>query len=258
VEPLLDQAVNLLDRCLVDRAQRDLYLVEWFKLKMELEQFLRLDDVLKREIASGLYTLPYQRALQESAAEQRIPGFYDLAAFHIDRIIKRQTTDDSFNKQYWSRAASAWLNALPFTDEGWKGDVSLYSWDGVKKIKSNHIFDLAVIEVYEELYNFYASAYSQSCALTGTSEASRFRKESFDLLANWSKQDIDFRKERTQIARDVVEQKVYQSTLEAGILNYFGKAQPIEVRFQLDFREAIARLVAVRKGMKDLYCVGSA
>jgi hypothetical protein len=253
VEPLLDQAANLIDRCLVDRAQRDLYLVEWFKLKMELEQFLRLDDVLAREIAAGLYTLPYERAVRESAAENQIAFYYKNAMEQINRISARQSSDDSFNKQYGARQLAAWLNAFPLKADGLKGDDATYGWNTVKKTKPDHLYDAAVQGGLEELYSFYFSIYSQSDALQGTSEASRFRRESFDRLADWSNKDIDFRKERTQIARDIVEQKVYQTTLQDGVLNYLEKAQPIEARFQLDFREALARLVAVRQGMKELY-----
>jgi hypothetical protein len=253
VEPLLDQTANLLDRCIVDRAQRDLFLVEWFKLKVELEQFLRLDEVLKNEVSAGLYTLPYERAIQEGIAEKQIVYFYSLAKRWMDNIGDRATSNDSLNVQYAARQLSAWLNAFPLKNDGLKGADATYGWSGVQKTKPDHLYDAAVSGALEELYAFYSATTSQSNALGGTSEASRYRGASFDQLAAWNKLDIDFRRERAQIARDIVQQKVFQSTLEGGVLNYMEKAQPIEARFRLDFREALARLVAVRQGITAVY-----
>jgi hypothetical protein len=85
------------------------------------------------------------------------------------------------------------------------------------------------------------------------SESSRLRKESLDRLAQWSLANIGFRRERAQAERDAVWEKVYQAAGSGGLLNYHESIPPLERRFASDFRDALARLAAARRGLGALY-----
>jgi hypothetical protein len=89
VEPLLDQAAAILDRCIVDRSQRDLYAVEAFKNRVELEQFFKLEDIHDAEIAAGIYTLPFVRSQLDGVAEGQLELWNEAATKELNRIMDK-------------------------------------------------------------------------------------------------------------------------------------------------------------------------
>lgn len=54
VEPLLDQAADLLERCMAEKAQHDLLQIEKWKLERELDQLSRFNQIEERERQAGL------------------------------------------------------------------------------------------------------------------------------------------------------------------------------------------------------------
>ena len=251
VEPLLDQSASLLDRCITDRAQRDLYAVEAFKNKLELEQFFQLEDIHDDEIKAGLYTLPYVRAKLDGSAEQQLSYWYDLAAKEIDRIISNGA--QTFQNQVHGRELAAWLAAYPLKQDGLNGQDATYGWNGVVKTKPLHLQDASNLESVEEVNNFLLDTFSQFKTLRGTSDASDSRSSSYSEQAKWSFSDIDFRRRRTQVSRDGAEEKVRQTSMPGGALNYGEKINTLEDRINYDYRETIARLSAVNQGLALLY-----
>jgi hypothetical protein len=251
VEPLLDQAAAILDRCISDRAQRDLYAVEAFKNRLELDQFFQLETIHDDEIKAGVYTLPFVRAKLDGDAERQLSYWYNLAAMELDRIITNN--GQTFRKQVDGRALAAWLAAYPLKQDGLKGDDANYGWNGVVKTKPLHLQDASNAESVEEVNNFLLDIYSQYKTLHGTSEASDARSNSYSEQADWSLKDIDFRRRRTQVARDAAEEKVFQTSVDGGALNYGQKIGALEDRINYDYREAFARLLAVNQGLRLLY-----
>ena len=79
------------------------------------------------------------------------------------------------------------------------------------------------------------------------------RKESLELEAKWALANIAFRQQRAQAERDALWEKVYQAQQPGGLFNYSERMAPLERRFSSDFREALARLTAAQRGMKELY-----
>jgi hypothetical protein len=62
IEPLLDECCALLDRSLTDRAVYQNLGVEYFKVKLEILEFLRLDAIHDEERAAQVYEVPHAEA----------------------------------------------------------------------------------------------------------------------------------------------------------------------------------------------------
>lgn len=84
-------------------------------------------------------------------------------------------------------------------------------------------------------------------------QASKLRKESFDLEAKWSQANIAFGRERAQAERDAFWEKVYQAQEPGSLLNSSERIPSVERAFSRDFRDALARLTAARRGLKEIY-----
>jgi hypothetical protein len=252
VESLLDDADGLLERCSVARSQRDQLQMEKWKLQLELERFLRLDGVQERERQAGLDTLPYERTALDSGAESSLESNHKSAEAEL-RELTDELVASGFNKRMAARELSAWLSAYPLKDSDLRGDDANYTFDGVSKTKPNHLFEAARLEADEAAWEQIAGLMARRFAAMGASEAGRLRKESLDLHAKWALAQIGFRTERAQAERDAFLERVYQTQSPGGLLNHSERIAPIERHFSVDFREALARLIAARRGLKELY-----
>lgn len=252
VESLLDQAAGLLDRCTQARSERDRLQKEKWTLQLELERFLRLDGLQERERQAGLDTLPYERAALESGAENSLETNHRSAEAEL-KDLTEELVASGFNKRMAARELAAWLAAYPLKDADLRGDDASYIFDGVAKAKPDHLFEAARLEADEAAWELVADLMARRFAAMGASEAGRLRKESLDLEAKWALAQIGFRTERSQADRDAFWEKVYQAQSPGGLFNWSERIAPIERHFSIDFREALARLAAARRGLKELY-----
>lgn len=252
VESLLSHAADLLGRCLESRRERDLLQIEKWKLQLELDQFLRTEAIHERELESGVDTLPYERAFLDGSAEHSLAELHNEAETQI-KDLTHYLVQSGFNKRMAAHELTTWLSAYPLKDTGLNGDDAAYTFDGKLKSKPDHLFEAAQIEAdeaaWEQIYNLAAQQYTSAAA----SEAARQRKESLNLLTNYSLADIGFRREKSQIVRDAAWEKAYQSQSPGGLLNYAERIAPAELRFNTDFREAIACLTAAGRGLQEVY-----
>jgi hypothetical protein len=252
LEQLLDQAASLLDRCMEERSRRDALQIEKWRLQLDLDRFFRLDNIQQRERQAGLDTLPYERAVMDGGAER------SLEEYHKKAEVQRKTLMDDllasgFNKLMAARELSAWLASYPLKDSELSGDDATYVYDGARKTKPDHLFEAARLETdqraWEQVFTLLAERYGSVAAF----EAARLRKESLTLTANFALADVGFRAERAQTERDVVWEQAYQAQSPGGLLNHNERIAAVERRFFADFREALARLIAVRRGFRGLY-----
>ena len=252
VEPLLDQAADLLDRCAAARSERDRLQRDKLNLQLDLDRFYRLEQVQERERQAGVDTLPYERAALESGAESSLEVNHRGAEGQWKGL-----TDDlvasGFNKRMAARELTSWLSAYPLKDTDLRGDDAFYTFDGARKTKPEHLFDAARIDADEAAWEQFAGLMARRFEALAASEAAKLRKESLDAQAKWSLADIGFRGERAQAERDAFWEKVYQSQTTGGLFNYSERIALLERRFALDLREALARLIAARRGLKELY-----
>ena len=68
----MERASMLLERCASRRSRRDALHKEKWALQLELDRFLRVDQIEERERTSGADTIEYERAILDAAAEQSI------------------------------------------------------------------------------------------------------------------------------------------------------------------------------------------
>ena len=251
-EPLLDQAAFLLDRCNTARSQRDRLQIEKWKLQLELDQFFRLDQVQEREREASLDTLPYERAVIESGAERSLGENHRNAEAQLKGFMD-DLLSTGLNKRMAARELEAWISAYPNKDIELSGDDAFYVFDGERRNRPDHLYEAAHVQAdedgWEQIYSLMFKRFTAQAA----SESGRLRKESLDLLAKWSLANIGFRRERAQAERDAVWEKVYQVQSPGGVLNYNERIDAEERRFASNFREALARLAAARRGLSELY-----
>jgi hypothetical protein len=115
------------------------------------------------------------------------------------------------------------------------------------------LFEAAHLEADEAAWELISDLMARRLAAMGASEAGRLRKESLELQAKWSLADIGFRGEKAQAERDALWEKVFQAQSAGGSFNTSERIAPIERRFSAEFREALARLAAARRGLKEVY-----
>ena len=252
VEWLLDQAMSLLERCATVKLQHSQLQKDKWDLQLELDRFIRLDALRERERKAGRDTLPYERAAMDSAAENSLEVSHKKAEERLGGL-----TDDllstGFNKRMAAKEVSAWLSAFPLKDNDLRGDNASYTFDGSSKTKPDHLFEAARAEADEAAWEQLAEVMAQRFTAMGYSDAGKFRKESLIKQMNWAMADIGFRADREQVDRDAVWEKIYQAQSAGGLFNYSERIPPLERRFVADLREALARLTAAARGLKDVY-----
>jgi hypothetical protein len=115
VEPLLDQISNLLDRSLADRAAYQQLNVEFFKAKLQIIEFLRLDAIHVKEENAGFYEVEHR------SSQGRLNSLQTITAVDPDITQKVSTIEGTYNPDAVARlialaAASAHNSLLPFYD----------------------------------------------------------------------------------------------------------------------------------------------
>ncbi len=252
VEPLLEEAGRLLERCSSEGSDRDRLQIEKWKLQLELDRFFRFDQLEELERTEGFDTLPYERAARDTAAEQSVEEHQRNAETQWKGLME-DLLSSGFNKRMAARELAAWISSYPLRDSEAGGDEATYTFDGAQKSKPDHLYDAARVEVdqgaWEQIYSLMAQRY----AAWGAAEAGRLRKESLALQSKWSLSDIGFRREKAKVRRDLMWEKIFQAQSSGSSLNYQEKIAASERRFAVDFHGALSRLVAVSRGLKELY-----
>ncbi len=253
VEPLLDQAADLLDRGIRERMQWDDLAAKATTLGLELAEYKALDAIHAEEERDGYYSNEYLASQGEAAAANgSIPSLTEAR----NRMgLVATTISGSYNKAYNAHRKSAWLNgivAYSFGDAPFKGYVK-HKWDGVDYTVS----DLS-IQAAETLadYNFeqaYHGSLSQRESLNASIVGITWKKGFTDLINQWNGKNVSFRKRRTIAARNVQDVKARAATDADGLLNYGKRLPAIRDRFQSDFRNALARLKPAAKGLNELF-----
>jgi hypothetical protein len=252
VEPLLEQASLVLNRCREHKRRWDELQTENWRLLQELDHFFRLLPIEDREREAGADTLPYQRAILESAAAHSLQENHKQAEAQLQALLDNLAAS-GLNRRMSAREATAWLSAYPLKDAELRGDDAAYTFDGIRKSKPEHLFDAAHKEAdqeaWEQVHSLAAAIYSAAAE----SEAARLRKESLDLHARLLRDQITSTRDRAQIARDATWEKAAQLQLPHGLFNYQEQTAALQRDFSADLRHAVACLHAAARGLKEIY-----
>lgn len=233
VEVLLDQASNLLDRGLRDRSEWDALSVNLFNLGLEIGQFLDYDDIHKLETTAGFY----------------------------DQAVNDRTTTLNIDKETGDKVAYLYelfntMFGARWTDTEMQTIAGLHQQIAGLENAGGHGVDIAPLALTLEQYRLaidYVYNVLQKEGLATTSDQSKMRIDNDTSKFNWETANRGFRMQRTEVERKYEYIKLLSVHAEDGILNYTKRLDPLKVRFQNDFNEAVLRITAAAKGMKEIF-----
>jgi hypothetical protein len=253
VEPLLDQAADLLDRGIRERAQWDDLAAKAATLGLEIAEYKALDAIHTEEEKQGFYNNDWLEAQGEiDAAEATRSALVTAEQYQRSAVTGIQT---DYNAAYNANRKAAFVNGLvaySFGDAPFKGYQN-HTWDGVGYTVSALSIQAAEVlsdYAYTQAYN---SNQSQTYSLTATIEGIKRKQPYTSAINQWNYKNITFRKQRTIASRNIQDVKARAATDPDGLLNYAKRLPAIQKRFQADFRNALARLKSAEQGMIKLF-----
>jgi hypothetical protein len=252
VESLLEQAVALIDRCAGARSAHERWSRDKWEFQLEFDRFLRLARLQDRQRQAGVDTIPYERAVLERAAEAGLEANHRNAEAQLKALME-DLAASGLNKLMAAREVSAWLAAYPLKDSDLRGDDAIYSFDGARKSKPEHLFEAARAEADEAAWAQFADLMARRFAGMAASDSGRFRKQKSEIDIKWSLADMAFQRERLQCERDGLWERIHQAQSAGGLFHYQEQLAAVERQFSRDFRDALALLLAARRGLKDLF-----
>jgi hypothetical protein len=253
IEPLLDQAANLLERGMADRAEWDDKSIKMLNLALELHQYWELDKVLKNEEAAGLYQNDFFNVAQDVIAERERNVGNAQSLFWTNNIL---TILNSRDVDLWNASIrAAWVSGLVnSTFQGQRFDhYEQPTYGTIKDTIANHFYQTSSTLKRFELDNQRLTLLSQISAFQALGRSSNEKIIALEHQLEWERQNANFKKLRNDIPRRMMDIKTKATLNEDGILNYSKRLISIKSRFQEDFANAIARLQKVYIGAKDVY-----
>lgn len=248
VEYLLDQAADLLDRGFKDRSQWEELYEKWLRNVLEVYELLAIDDVQRREEQIGIFEVPSALASGEEAANAESTKRFKMANDKFSNIAEVQLKKDQREWLAERRTLLGIIGAFPhLTNE-------LGPYQGVLRAQIQTLVDdaakgIAVREIEIEHTSFEA----QGCLANASMVAGEKRADGLKRKAEFEKENVILQKERRSVTRNVVAAKQLASSLDGGALNFAARMEPIQTRYENDFREALARIQVAAKGLKLLY-----
>jgi hypothetical protein len=252
VEFLLDQAADLLDRGIRDRAQwADLY-EKWLRNALEIRELLAISKIQDDEDRAGLFGIPHDLSSGEKAANDATSAQLQLAVSKLTTLLSAHLNKDAINRLVDDQGILAMLNVCDPLNLRHERIIRRYrdERDGTLEAKIKEFSDRVVgpnLEIEEIAYD---AQLAQTQALF---DAAKARVEGLQKKEQYDLKDEMFQRNRREIARRVTAAKQLASTIDGGALNFEGRMAPIQQRYENDFREAIAKIQAASVGLADLY-----
>jgi hypothetical protein len=256
IEPLIDQAADLLDRCLRDRATWDELSNKMFNLALELNEYKELDKIHKEEEDSGLYDHQYKQSLAEYNAEVAYLNTNKVNSALLENIISFYFDSKKIIKLYNANVVTAWLGGLvPYKWDTQKFDSYLrYGFNGGSaKSLAEHYADSAGTINWHSLNYQKETLELQKAFIKDLVGVSTNRLVGLKAQTHWDEVNRDFQRRRTKVSRDLEDIKSKAAIDADGVLNYAKRLPPLKERFTQDFRDALARIKVVELGLKNIY-----
>lgn len=254
VEPLIDQAADLLDRCLKDRSTYDDLCSKLLYVLVEVEEFRKLDQIHLDEQKAGIYETPYNVSLAQYEAERHYQASLKAVQQSLSTTFETTLDNNTVNEVRNAMLCNAWLSGLPSFYQGTGQFTYLTpSFNNVKKQVDKHYLDNAKLITKYNLA-LQRTDYELN-KLSNEANLSLSEKRLFGLKkqADWEREKVRFQQRRTVVARDLQDFKAKAALDADGALNYAKRIIPLKQRFARDFRDALARIQVVEKGLKKLY-----
>ena len=257
VEPLLNQAADLLDRCIRERTAYFELRAKWMDLKLDMVEFSMLQAVHDDEVAAGWYTLPSEQSLPEERATAVTLRRNQQAASELDQTIAEYADVAAIGNEAGLIAkASSWNTYQRHHTEGLdkgslKVDANADTETGGAERKVDFLKRLSAAQSARGASATRISAVAQQLLMKGASEASAEQLDGRRFKAEWDLLDIAFRRRRSEAAIYVNELK-RSATLPGGPFDYVTQLRQIRDRIRRDWSDAFARLTVARVGLEQL------
>lgn len=256
VEPLLDQAVDLLERGIRERAIFDETSSKSLLFYTELYEYMMLEAIHKDEIDKGRYEVEYKQSSAEFNAEMHAVSWHDAIRTYItDNILNSFWGGPAFNTQFNAVRRAAYLVGnlyYSFKDQVFDkfnlirvgNDNLTASEHSVKSAEEqfSHQF-----QVQRNMTEVQRSIYKANGAVSNE------RISGLKAKMDWDQSNVDFQQRRTLAAKKVQELKMKAAFEPDGALNYGKRIDATKKRFSLDFNQALARLKSIQEGLKKVY-----
>lgn len=241
IEDLLDQAANLLDRGIKDRAEWDNLSVRLFYLEIELNQFLEFDRIHQQETIQGYYDQLLDEKLTQLNIETLNRDVLEQIVTVFSDMYKKMWNDEKIGQVQSQKIVLA-VSGIKAGTPTPNSSQALGEAAGA----SNFIeeFNLAI----ERVYNFV-----QNNTLLNNEDQSKLKEKLLKRQVNWEKADREFRMMRTDIDRKYEYIKLLAFKSKDGVLNLRKRLDPLQLRFKNDFNEARVRLQAANSGLETIF-----
>ena len=234
VEVLIDQASNLLERGIKTRSEWDDLNIKSFYAEWELNKFLDLDKVHKRETSSGYYN-------------QQVND--KIAELNIEKLQKEKLLNsNNIFKEYFKNVLNEQSREHVIASRG-----RLAYMENNTSIDKNDIQNESIVLEQAQQATQYINSILQGETLETSKEQSNLRYTNILSKKNWELVNRLFRIQRTEIERKYEYQKLRSHLAEDGVLNYSKRFKPLKKMFENDFNEAYYRLQLVEKGIKEIF-----
>ena len=257
-ELLLNQAADLLDRGVRDRAEWNDSAVKQFNLNLEFLEFARLDEIHEHEIKAGIYTSVAKMSQSELDATDSAAGHNKAAVSQLQKQLEFYTdgaidlaASVASNQAYGAVVPTFWKERDNISDN--RGHMVFHLWNGTNASKEDIVMKTADFQTHQNMKSARSNITAQYENIAAAADADAARQLGLKARADWDTCDSGFKYERTQVARDMEIAKVKAAIEAGGVLNYGERMKPIRQRAELDLQESLAKVAAAAKGLRLLY-----
>src|SRR5262249_15986970 len=143
VEILLDQAADLLDRCLKDRAEWNTLFEKWFRNQLELYEFYKIDEIQDEELAAGAFRVVGALSNDESEALRAEKAELEEVVKALKTLQGITLTPERREKYLHARVAEAWINMYVANSSPRIGNVGEKGFNIEENAPVNHVVSAA-------------------------------------------------------------------------------------------------------------------
>lgn len=256
IESLLNQSADLLDRAIRDRSEWDDKANKFLEIALELQEFQKADDLLKKEVEAGYYKLEYKKAKVDLEMQEIIQMKAASAEIQMNKLISERFSPKALQEEQTNLRR---MNTS-YTFAGY------HSGPGGEEPREHEInFDQTIASI-SEFVNSGSLAMNQTNfaiqqelnkiqlrQLEANEKTASKNKLFFSDKLKWEEKNISFKLEHDQIIRDTSCYKLASFLKDDGILNYIKRLIPLQQKFNNDFIESNIRLNSASIGLKAIY-----
>jgi hypothetical protein len=249
----LNQASDLLERASQARDQIKEKSAKAAALALEIADFFENDAIHQDEIDAGIYTTPYEVSLADENSTLERESGADQFVFYNGAILSDYFPIDRINFFCGRSQLLSWLSFIPNYQYPYAGAALTQTFDGVPKTAPDHAINATAELGFRSAFIEYYTLQAQGALQRSASKAAFATLQGATAKRKWDQADIDFKRRRTQAARDIADQKVSLAITEGGAFNYAEQVNFARNRLVRDLIDAISRLKACQVGLKGIY-----